>query len=142
MTKLYRGVDLKVYREAEGIIYPKGTIVEKNAKFGKAVFGRNTFGPSKINTVVDHQTDSDTDKSCYVSTSRSFDKACYFATTDNMSIGVVYVLDTDMFEQYGVEMITIKNSEYDEEQETTIKAKNGGHIPHQVILGAMMVEPN
>jgi hypothetical protein len=142
MAKVYRGVSIELYKELKGKIAPKGTLSELGSKWGAFVWGRETWGSSKTNAVLEHQnSEGDDIKLCYVSTSESFDQACYFATSGNMSNGVVFVLDRELFDKYGVEVIPILEAENEHEQEVTIKAADGGYIPHSVIIGAIAVNP-
>jgi hypothetical protein len=139
LSVLYRGVSLNDYKECGGILIPKGIISKIEQRWGEFKWGRGTWGESEINAVLSHQSDSDKIELCYLSTTTLFSVACDFATTNGTSQGVVFVLNRAVFEKHGVSEYTIDDREYEDEEEVTIASTEKGFIPHEVILGAILV---
>ena len=140
---LYRGECKAVHDSNNGKIFPKNMNGEKEVVAlmdGRICFdGRFTFGSTEGNRVAAHQIETGLYGGCSVSTTRSYDEAKRFALYGDDQ-GVVYWIDDDKFESYGVVAIEPEDPEIPSEQEVTIRAADGGEIPAELIVRIDFVE--
>ncbi|EGR2840724.1 hypothetical protein DU977_19110, partial [Vibrio cholerae] len=101
--------------------------------------GRFRRGPSEINTLRAHQMKSGMHEGAFLSTSGSLTVATMFATTNGTKPGVVYKIDPDLFEQFGVVARKDPEPKYADEAEVSIRSVNGGEIPSEVIVDVINI---
>jgi hypothetical protein len=137
---IYRGVNKALDLESKGQILAKGSIVERGWTCDTTLFTFDnievTFEDSKENAVYQHQHELvKTDDSAWISCSVDYSVAKKFATLGGTVEGYVYVLETDLFEDSGVEMIGVLGSAPEKhEREVSIRHINVGAIPNRVIV--------
>jgi hypothetical protein len=124
------------FNAANRRLSPKGSVSMFNPTLNEVdtINRWRSLIPSKENAVNDHQSCHDRFDSCYISTSRSFEKAEEFATSWGSEPGVVLTLDSSLFSEYGVEAFDLNDPINPHELEVTIKAKDNGVIPNEVIV--------
>ena len=139
---LYRGVSEIDDKENDGKLLPKGKDPSVPVYFGQkgACFGGGyTFGSSEGNAVRAHQVETGMNNGCYISTSSCKNVARRFATIGNLVDEYIYTLDSTLFSEYGVISHILPGSENTGEYEVSIRAKNNGPIPKEVIINKEMV---
>ena len=107
---LYRGINAKMYREANGELTPKGIISEANLYLSNNLVPSNTLmlGQSKKNAMDKHQhpkrqfEENFKKNSAYLSTTPIFDIAKKYATNNNKVEGYVFVIDQTKLVDYNV----------------------------------------
>jgi hypothetical protein len=141
---LYRGVSKKMDADLKGKLLPKGTKAKVAARHDRRVQhdGKFSFGESEDNAVRAQHIKSGLYEGCYISTTKSEDEARRFATSDFTEPGWVYVINSELFEKHDV-----KSKEFDDhlvphEREVTIRARNCGAIPKEVIIKKYAVASN
>ncbi|WP_339484179.1 hypothetical protein [Pseudomonas sivasensis] len=140
---LYRGECKAVHDSHNGRIFPKNMNGEKEVvprlDGSICLGGRFTLGPTEANRVAAHQIETGLYGGCSVSTTRSHNEAKKFALYGDDQ-GVVYWIDDQQFQAYGVVAITPDDPEIPDEQEVTIRAADGGEIPAELIVRIEFVE--
>ncbi|SQD77949.1 hypothetical protein [Moritella yayanosii] len=139
---LYRGVSVIEDKEHDGQLLPKGTHPSTPVYMGQegACMGAGyVFGSSEGNAVRAHQVESGMNGGCYISTTKSKDVARVFATSGNLDEGYIYTLDSSLFSEYGIVSHVLPDSENTEEYEVSIRAKDNGAIPRDVIINKELV---
>ena len=140
---LYRGECKTTHDANDGKLLPQNMhgVKEVVALYdGRArADGRFTYGPTEDNRVAAHQIETGLYGGCSLSTTRSYDEAKRFALYGDDQ-GVVYWIDDDKFESYGVVAIEPEDPEIPSEQEVTIRAADGGEIPAELIVRIDFVE--
>lgn len=139
---LYRGQNLMGHEQNNGVVRPKGNSPTVVAKFdGSFLFdGKFSFGPTENNAVRAHHIDTGKWNGCFISTSRDYDVAQRFATHNNCE-GVIYYIDDTLFDQYGIVAKEFPDPLYPNEQEVSIRAKDCGPLPPEVIVKVDRVSP-
>lgn len=141
---LYRGISLIEDNENGEQLLPKGEHSSTYVHFGQqgACFGSGySFGSSEGNAVRAHQVEGGMNGGCYISTTMCFDVARKFATSGHVANGYVYTLDSSLFSEYGVVSIVLPGSDKTGEYEVSIRAKDNGAIPRDVIISKELVKP-
>jgi hypothetical protein len=92
------------------------------------------LGVSEKNAVNEHQSDHNRVDTCFISTTKSFEKAKGFATINGLMSGVVLTLDRSLFAEHGITEIELINQFNSHEFEISIRAKDYGEIPQEVIV--------
>ncbi|HFQ5589487.1 TPA: hypothetical protein ACGUM0_004226 [Vibrio vulnificus] len=145
---LYRGVSMGMHKKDDGKLIPKGNNIEvvmtrsdHNPQEGVELLrdGRFLRGPSEINTLRAHQMKSGMHERAFLSTSVSLNVAMMFATTNGTEPGVVYKIDPDLFEQFGVVARQDPDPKYANEAEVSIRSVNGGEIPSEVVVDVIEI---
>lgn len=138
---LYRGVNSELDKKCNGQLVPKGTqskvAIRHDGKF--TYDGTATYGESADNAVRAHQIETGLYDGCYISTTTDYKIAKMFATCDGKNDGFIYVLDSELFEQYGVIQKKFENPKYPNECEISIRAEDCRIIPAEVIIAKIKV---
>ena len=140
---LYRGVSVLDDNENNGRLLPKGENSSTPVYFGQqgACFRAGyTFGSSEGNAVRAHQVETSMNNGCYISTTRCKNVARKFATIDGLVDGYIYTLNPSLFSEYGVVSHTLPNSDDTGEYEVSIRAKDNGPIPIEVVINKELVK--
>jgi|TARA_R110001583_G_scaffold184901_1_gene344496 hypothetical protein len=141
---LYRGVSVFDDEKNKGELTPKGELsstVPHLGQQGLKLGAGYVIGASEGNAVRAHQVDSGMGGGCYISVTKSKDIALKFATSGKIEEGYIYTLDPSLFAEYGVETYEIPNPVNSDECEVTIRAKDNGSIPKEVIICKENVTP-
>lgn len=140
---LYRGECRTVHEKNEGRIFPKNMYGKKEvvARYDGSIAydGRFTYGRSEENRAAAHQIESGLYDGCSVSTTRSYEEAKRFALFGDDQ-GVVYWIDENQFDAYGIVAIEPDDPAIKTEEEVTIRAADGGEIPPSLIVRVDAVE--
>ncbi|QUM85458.1 hypothetical protein [Moritella sp. 28] len=140
---LFRGVSAEMHNRDQGRLIPKGENVEVTISRGdhdpdnNVVFLRDgTLSriPSETNAVRAHQIQSGMHDGAFISLSRTLKCASHFATQGGIRPGVVYVINPELFEEYGVVPRFFDNPRYPEEQEVSIRDNDGSEISNNIII--------
>ncbi|MCP4180325.1 MAG: hypothetical protein GY756_21385 [bacterium] len=144
MALLYRGVSKEKDDKLSGKLEPKGNNSEITAKHdGKIKPDRTfTYGKTENNTVRAHQIETGLYDGCFVSTTKNEKMAVHFATSNGKETGWVYIIDSDLFEKYGVISKEFSDPLYPGEKEVTIRAEDCDAIPEEVIVEKYEVNIN
>lgn len=136
MGYLYRGVSKKLDELNNGELKPKGNKSELTMKVGDAesVVGEFDIGNSEKNAVRYHHNKSGKNDGCYISTTKDMQQAINFATNEGNCDGYVYKIDTSKFDKYEVVQYDLSNKKFPEEQEVSLRAKNCGVLPQEIIV--------
>lgn len=143
MNHLYRGVSIFDDIENEGRLLPKGKHSSTPVYYGQegACYGGGyTYGSSEGNAVRAHQVDTGMNDGCFISTTKCKGVAERFATTGNLVDGYIYTLDSSLFSKYGVVSHDLPQSDETGEYEVSIRAKDNGDIPKEVIVSKQLVK--
>ena len=140
---LYRGECRSTHHSNNGKIFPKNVNGEKEVVAvldgNFCLDGRFSLGPTEENRVAAHHIETGMYGGCSVSTTRCYDEAKKFALAGD-DHGVIYSIDDDNFEQFGVVAIAPENPGTPDEQEVTIRASDGGAIPAELIVRVDFVD--
>ena len=136
MSFLYRGVSNRKNTALSGLLLPNGNkskIVPLHD--GKIKYdGTFTHGESEDNAARAQQIETSLYDGCFISTTKKASLAVIFATSNFSEEGWVYVLDSNLFEKYGIVSKEFPDPIYPEEYEVSIRASDCGAIPPQVIV--------
>lgn len=144
MAYLYRGISTIDDENNDGQLLPKGLREHVEGQCGElwVQCGEGVeCGSSDNNAVIAHQSDSDKSNTSYISTSKSREVAIKFATCGNLVDGYIYTLDPQKFDEHGVIAYEREIGSVANEAEITIRSKNGGPIPSQVVVSKQLVKP-
>ena len=139
-VKLYRGGCLAYDEFNQGELKPKGNKSEVAPRCdGKwKLNGKFKIGETEGNAARAHQMESGLYGGCFVSFTRCRVVAEHYATTDSSknerSPGYVYVVDEELLEKYGVTAIELPDPEVPSNKEVSLRAKDGGNLPHAIII--------
>lgn len=139
---LYRGVSVADDEENNGQLLPKGKHSSSFVYCGQegAVCGAGyVCGSSEGNAVRAHQVKSGMNDGCYVSTTKDKKVAKKFATIGNFVDGYIYILDPRLFSKFGVVIHELLGSELTGEHEISIRSKDNGPIPKEVIINKELI---
>jgi hypothetical protein len=139
---LYRGVSKALDNHCNGKIMPKGdqnTAIPESGEEGVECGAGYECGYSEGNGLRAHQVDSNMKKLSFVSTSKCIEVAKKFATKQGTTDGVVYTLDMTLFKEFNVISLELENPIYPTEQEVSIRSKDNGMIPENVIIDKLCV---
>lgn len=125
-----------------GQLKPKGNKAEVAIRYdGKFQHdGKARYGSCIENAIHAHHIETGLYGGCYISTTTDFEVAKKFATSSGIENGYVYILDRDLFAKYSVDTYEIDNPKEPDEYEVTIKAKDCGCIPQEVIVEKKLIE--
>jgi len=139
---LYRGQHLMGHEQNGGVIRPKGNSPIVVAKYDGSISfdGKFSFGPTENNAVRAHHIATGKWNGCLISTSRDYNEAHRFATNDNCE-GVIYHIDDTLFEQYRIVATEFPDPHYPGEKEVSIRTKDCGPLPPEVIVMVERVSP-
>tara|TARA_R110001583_G_scaffold184902_1_gene344498 strand:+ start:404 stop:844 length:441 start_codon:yes stop_codon:yes gene_type:complete len=141
---LYRGVSVSYDEKNKGKLTPKGELsstVPRLGQQGLKIGAGYVIGASEGNAVRSHQVESGMGGGCYISVTKSKDIALSFATGEGVEEGYIYTLDPSLFAENGVETYEIPNPVNSHEFEVTIRARDNGSIPQEVIIYKETVTP-
>ena len=140
---LYRGISVADDEENNGLLLPKGKHSSTYVCSGQegAVCGAGyVCGSSEGNAVRAHQVNSGMNDGCYVSTTKNKRVAQKFATIGNLVDGYIYTLDSSLFSKFGVVSYELPGSELTREYEVSIRSKDNGPIPKEVIVKKELIK--
>lgn len=144
MNLLYRGVSKKLDTRLNGLLVPKGSKAKVVPRYdGKITYDETfTYGESEDNTVRGQHIETSLYGGCYISTTKKVELAVLFATHKFSEDGWVYVLDSSLFDKFGVTSKEFPDPLYPDEFEVSIRASDCGHIPSEVIVNKYEVNSN
>lgn len=104
MAFFYRGVSKQQDLECGGHLVPKGRSSKFVARYDGNLRYDGTFTYSKTedNAARAHQIQSGLYDGCFVSTTKDLEVATRFATNVYTQEGWIYVIDTTLFEWFGI----------------------------------------
>jgi hypothetical protein len=104
--------------------------------------GRFTRDYSEGNTIRAHQMKSGMHNGAFISVSTSSEVARYFATSGGTKDGYIYVIDSSLFNKYGVVARQDPDPMHPNEQEVSIRSAEGKELPREIIVEIQAVSRN
>lgn len=145
--RIYRGVSVSRDAENGGKLASRGTSDELEAECGddNVQFGTTTleFGRSPSNARYFHNVCSSTYRTSYLSFTSDEKVARWFATYENSEEGWIYVTDTELLAECGVEFFDdpgeVMNAE---ESEILVNLRDLAELPPRLIIDKYKVAPS
>lgn len=145
MSYLYRGVNKEQDLNCNGELRPKGHENKAAIKINDhkiKIDGKIIIGDVEENAVRLHQLEIESYRWCMISTTRDIKVAEHFATSGNCIDGYVYTIDENQLEIYGVISHERFYNENSHELEITLRAKDCGNLPMEIVISKREVKPN
>ncbi len=142
MSMLYRGVSKRKDSSLKGQLIPSGQRSEVAGRHdGRINYdGKFNYGQSENNAARAQQIETGLYGGCFISTTKDEKEAILFATCKFTEPGWVYVIDSSLFENYGVESIEFADPLYPDEKEVSIRSADCGPIPLDVVVDKYEVD--
>jgi len=147
---LYRGVNLNLYVASGGRLTPKAQEQQefKRANYfgGDHYFGDGSvYGNSERNAVIQHQRDSEKNKTSGVSTTPIYENAKRYATHDGKyTEGYVFKIDTELLKEYGVTSYAVEEHatkpQIPGDKEVILVANDYGVLPQEIVVEVEKIE--
>lgn len=140
---LYRGANSDLHRHNEGVLIPKDVSAhfERVVHYGGETYygDGSTYGASEANAVIMHQRDSVKYPTSGVSTTTSFEHAKNYALNNGAyQTGVVYKIQVDLLEQYGVSSFRVQDyavqPSVPEDEEVILVVSDFGPLPAEIVI--------
>lgn len=144
---LFRGVSMEMHKSGRGLS-PKGTILSRTIHLDEPRLRLDmglTLDDSVENVIVTHQLDSDYYRDAGISTTPHLDRARHYATHGGAQEGVVYRIDRQRLDLYGVRQYRVRDyppcPKCPEDDEVILVHGELGSLPSAIVVAVISVQP-